>query len=136
MKLVIISSPTLFSVVGHAGELRVYQSDSMGDIKYNKPSYVVQENGRIIEVNPAGRIQYHKKQYQIKGQTIYQVNSIGDIKYNKPSYTIQKDGRIIEVNPAGRVQYHKQQYLMKDGKIYQINSTGDIQYHKPQFVIK
>ena len=43
MKLVTICVLTLLAVVAHAEEQRVYQRDSMGNIMYDKPSYVVQK---------------------------------------------------------------------------------------------
>ena len=43
MKLVTICVLTLLAVVAHAEGQRVYQRDSMGNIMYDKPSYVVQK---------------------------------------------------------------------------------------------
>ena len=73
----------------HTEEKRIYQTDSLGNIQYHKPSYSLQKEGRIIETDPIGNKQYHKQQYQIKGDKIYQIDSLGNIQYHKPSLTIK-----------------------------------------------
>jgi hypothetical protein len=50
----------------HAEEKRIYQTDSLGNIQYNKPSYSIQKNGRIIQTDKVGNKQFDKQQYQIK----------------------------------------------------------------------
>ncbi|MCF8000158.1 MAG: hypothetical protein K9L25_14100 [Methylovulum sp.] len=73
----------------HAEEKRIYQTDSLGNIQYHKPSYNIEKEGRIIETDPIGNKQYHKQQYQIKGDNIYQIDSLGNIQYHKPSLMIK-----------------------------------------------
>ncbi len=71
-----------------ADEKRIYQTDSVGNVQYHKPSYTVRQDGRIIETDAVGNKQYHKQQYQIKGDRVYQTDSVGNIQYHKPSQTI------------------------------------------------
>jgi hypothetical protein len=89
MKLTPFILLTFFTVTTHAGEQRIYQQDSMGNIQYHKPSYTVQKNGRIIETDTIGNKQYHKQQYQMKDATVYPVDSVGNIQYNKPRVLIK-----------------------------------------------
>ena len=80
---------SLFAVLAfsaHADEKRIYQTDSLGNIQYHKPSYTIQKDGRIIETDPIGNRQYHKQQYQIKGVKTYPVDSQGNIQYHKPHF--------------------------------------------------
>ncbi|MDY0014437.1 MAG: hypothetical protein RBS40_16295 [Rhodocyclaceae bacterium] len=70
-----------------ADEKRIYQTDSVGNIQYHKPSYTVRQDGRIIETDSVGNKQYHKQQYQIKGDRVYQTDSVGNIQYHKPGFT-------------------------------------------------
>ena len=70
-----------------AAEKRIYQTDSYGNVQYNKPSYTVRQDGRVIETDPYGNKQYHKQQYQIKDGKVYQTDSVGNIQYHKPGFT-------------------------------------------------
>jgi hypothetical protein len=72
---------SLLAFTAHAEEKRIYQTDSLGNIQYNKPSYSIQKDGRIIETDPIGNKQYDKKQNQIKGDKTYPVESQGNIQY-------------------------------------------------------
>lgn len=72
-----------------AGEARIYQQDSAGNIQYHKPSAVIQKDGRIVETDTVGNKQYHKQQYQIKDGKVYQTDSVGNIKYHKPQTVIK-----------------------------------------------
>jgi len=72
----------LITICAHAEKNRIYQTDSLGNIQYNKPSYTIQKDGRIIQTDPIG----NKQQYQIKGDKTYPVDSLGNIQYNKPKF--------------------------------------------------
>jgi len=76
----------LFAVSVHADEKRIYQTDSLGNIQYHKPSFTIQKDGRIIETDPIGNKQFNKQQFQIKGDKTYPVDSVGNIQYNKPHF--------------------------------------------------
>ena len=76
----------LITICAHAEENRIYQTDSLGNIQYNKPSYAIQKDGRIIETDAVGNKQYDKQQFQIKGDKTYPVDSLGNIQYNKPQF--------------------------------------------------
>ena len=67
----------------------IYQTDSVGNIQHQKPSYTVRNDGRVIQTDPYGNKQYHKQQFQIKGDKIYQTDSVGNIQYNKPHQIIK-----------------------------------------------
>ena len=79
----------LITISAHADEKRIYQTDSVGNIQYNKPSQTIQNDGRIIQTDPYGNKQYDKQQYQIKGDRVYQSDSVGNIQYNKPQLKIK-----------------------------------------------
>lgn len=79
----------LVAISAHADEKRIYQTDSIGNIQYNKPSQTIQNDGRIIEIDPYGNKQYQKQQYQIKGDKIYQTDSVGNIQYDKSQRRIK-----------------------------------------------
>jgi hypothetical protein len=66
-------------ICAHAEEKRIYQTDSLGNIQYNKPLYAIQKDGRIVVTDAVGNKQYDKQQYQIKGDKTYSVDSPGNI---------------------------------------------------------
>ena len=68
---------SLLTYSAHADDKKIYQTDSLGNIQYNKPSYTLQKDGRIIETDAVG----NKQQYQIKGDKTYPVDSLGTIQY-------------------------------------------------------
>jgi hypothetical protein len=72
----------LITLSAHSEEKRIYQTDSLGNIQYNKPSFTFKKNGRIIETDAVG----NKQQYQIKGDKTYPVDSLGNIQYHKPQF--------------------------------------------------
>jgi len=76
----------LITVFAHAEEKRIYQTDSLGNIQYNKPSYTIQKDGRILQTDAVGNKQYDKQQYRIKGGKTYPVDSLGNIQYNKQGF--------------------------------------------------
>jgi len=66
-----------------AEENQIYQTDSVGNIQYQNPSYIIQKDGRVIQTDPIGNKQYNKQQYQIKGDKIYRTDSVGNIQYHQ-----------------------------------------------------
>ncbi len=78
---------TLCSLAANA-ERRIYSTDSIGNRQYNKPSYVVTDDGRIYETDSIGNRRYDKQSYKIEGEKIYPVDSIGNRQYDKPSFEI------------------------------------------------
>jgi len=113
---------------------KIYQTDAYGHIRYDKPSWVVKDNGRMIEVSPYGREESHKQQYVIKDNRVYHADAVGNIKHNKPSWTVGKDGRVMQNDVLGNPQYHKPQYIIEDAKVYAAGVTG--QAKRPAFAIK
>ena len=77
------------TISAHANEKRIYQTDSIGNIQYNKSSQTIQNDGRIIQTDSIGNKQYDKQQYQIKCDKVYQTDSVGNIQYDKPQLKIK-----------------------------------------------
>lgn len=48
---------TLITICAHSEEKRIYQTDSIGNIHYNKPYYTIRKDGRIIETAAVGNKQ-------------------------------------------------------------------------------
>ena len=113
---------------------KVYETDAYGRVRYNRPSWVVTDKGRLVEVSPYGRPQPQKQQYAVKGDRVYAASATGQIQYNKPSWTVGKDGRVIQNDAFGNPQYHKPQYVVKDGKVYATSAIG--QLRRPLYEIK
>ena len=78
----------IFCMNAFAADTKIYQQDALGNTLHNKPSYVVQDNGHIIETDTIGNKRYNKQQYQMKDGKIYQTDSLGNIQYNKPQFVI------------------------------------------------
>ncbi len=65
-------------------ETRIYQTDSIGTVNTSKPSYVIQEDGRVLPTDSIGtRDSGNKEQYKIIGDRIYETDSIGTVKHDK-----------------------------------------------------
>lgn len=69
MRKVFVLFLLLLSNIVSAKEVRVYQTDSVGNIQYHKPSYVITEKGQVIPVDTVGNKQYHKQQFKIESKT-------------------------------------------------------------------
>ena len=102
----------------------IYQTDKYGNVQYNKQSWVVKDDGRLIEVSPYGREQSHEQQYVTKKNRVYHADSTGRIQHNKPSYTVGADGRVIPNDPYGNPQYQRPQYVIKDSTVYRADAAG------------
>jgi hypothetical protein len=89
MKLVLTLLFAVTTLSVHADEKHIYQTDSVGNIQYNKLSQTIQNDGRIIQTDPVGNKQYDQQQYQIKGDKVYQTDSVGNIQYDKPQQRIK-----------------------------------------------
>lgn len=88
---ILVTGGLMLSVINaFAGDARLYQQDSAGNIQYHKPSAAIHKDGRIIEADSVGNKQYHKQQYQIKDGKVYQTDSAGNIQYHKPKGVIKK----------------------------------------------
>ena len=107
-----------------AAGTRVYETDGYGRIRHDRPSWVVTDKGRVVEVTPYGRRQPHKQQFAIKGDRIYAADSMGRVQHNKPSWTVRADGRVIQNDAFGHPQYHEQQYTVKGSMVYKTGPTG------------
>jgi len=90
MRTALLIASMLVALSVHAAEKRIYQTDSVGNVQYHKPSFTVEPNGRIVETDSVGTKLHHKQQYQIKDGKIFQRDSAGNIQYHKPGLTIKK----------------------------------------------
>ena len=62
---------------------RIYQTDSVGNVKYHAPAWTVQPDWRLIETNRYGEKMYHKQQYKVVGGQISPVDSVGNPQAHK-----------------------------------------------------
>jgi hypothetical protein len=65
------------------GERRIYQTDSIGNIQYHRPSWTVARDGRIVETNQWGEKQPHKQQYKIIDEKIVPTDMVGNPQWHK-----------------------------------------------------
>lgn len=80
--LAIILGIGFMPLVKATNETRIYQTDSVGTVKANKPSFVIQKDGRILPTDSIGtKIDGSKDQYKIIGDRIYETDSIGTVKH-------------------------------------------------------
>jgi hypothetical protein len=89
LKVIFVFLYLLSIMKANGADIRIYQQDNIGSIQYNKPSAVIEKDGRIIQTDSIGNKQNHKKQYIIKKGNIYQTDSIGNIQYHKPQAVIK-----------------------------------------------
>jgi len=103
---------------------RIYQTDPYGRVQHNQPSWVVKENGRLVEVSRYGSEQSHKQQYVIKDNRVYHADFAGRVQHNKPSYSMEENGRVIQNSPYGQPQYNQPQYVVEGSKVYAADAYG------------
>lgn len=66
-------------------ERRIYQTDSIGTVTTDKPSYVIQKDGRILPADSIGtRDAGSRDQYRIIGDRVYETDSIGTVIPERP----------------------------------------------------
>lgn len=66
-------------------ETRIYQTDSIGTVITDKPSYVIQKDGRILPTDSIGtRDAGSQNQYRIIEDRIYETDSIGTVRPDRP----------------------------------------------------
>ncbi|SFM74483.1 hypothetical protein [Nitrosomonas communis] len=62
-------------------ETRIYHTDSIGTVITDKPSYIIQKDGRILPTDSIGtRDAGSQNQYRIIGDRIYETDSIGTVR--------------------------------------------------------
>ncbi len=66
---------------------QIYQTDSVGNVRYHAPSWAVQPDGRVIETNRYGEKMHHKQQYKIVGDQVMPVDSVGNPQPHKGAAT-------------------------------------------------
>lgn len=125
MRALVIACLVLLALPIAADDQKVFQKDVYGNTQYNLPSWVVENNGRVVEVSPYGDKQNQKPGFQIRGDKVYQTDAYARIQHHKTSYTVQSDGRVIVTDAYGNKQYHKPQYEVKGDKVYQTDAYGN-----------
>jgi len=68
---------------GQQQDRRIYQTDSVGNVKYHGPSWTIQSDGRVIGTNPYGEKMHHKQQYKVVGGQVMPVDSVGNPQPHK-----------------------------------------------------
>jgi hypothetical protein len=66
---------------------QIYQTDSVGNVRYHAPSWAIQPDGRVIETNRYGEKMHHKQQYKIVGDQVMPVDSVGNPQPHKGGST-------------------------------------------------
>lgn len=74
---------------GQQQDRRIYQTDSVGNVKYHAPSWTIQSDGRVIETNPYGEKMHHKQQYKVVGGQVMPVDSVGNFQPQKGAATLR-----------------------------------------------
>jgi len=103
-----------------AKDAKVYQTDKYGNVQYHKPSYAVQPDGKIMEVDPYGnRMQ---QQYEIKGNQVYTTDKFGN---RLESSFVVKDNKVHRTDKYGNVQHHEPSHTIQpDGKVMKVDAYG------------
>lgn len=66
-------------------EKRLYQTDSIRTVVTDRPSYVIQRDGRILPTDSIGtRNNGSQNQNRIIGDRIYKTDSIGTVRPDRP----------------------------------------------------
>lgn len=78
----------LVSTMSYA-ETKIYKTDSVGNVQYNKGALVVQGN-TIVKQDSIGNNQYHQGGFKIVNNQVYKTDSIGNVQYNKGSGKVGK----------------------------------------------
>ncbi len=66
MKFTLFTSLIIFALSAQAAEKRIYSTDAIGNRQYDKPSYMISDNGRIYETDSIGNRQYDKRSFEMK----------------------------------------------------------------------
>lgn len=126
----------IINVTAQAADRRIFETDSSGNRKYDKPSYTITDNGRIYETDSSGNHKYNGQHFRIDGSRILPTDSSGNRLYNLPSRAISTNGQIYETDSSGNRRYDGQNYKLDGNKIIPTDSSGNRQYDKPQFQIR
>ena len=102
----------------------MYQTDAYGRIQHNKPSYSVEENGRIVEVDPYGNKQHYEQQYIIRKVRVYETNSCDRTHYHKPSCNVGTAGWSSRLTPTATSDTTSRR------KVYETDAYGQVRQQK------
>jgi hypothetical protein len=56
---------------------RIYEADSHGRIRYDRPSCSVEKNGKVVQTDAYGNRLYGKPQFVIQGNKVYAADAYG-----------------------------------------------------------
>ena len=62
---------------------RVYEIDSYGGIRHDKPYYAVGKDGRVVPTDAYGHKRYDRPQYQVKDGKVYETDAYGRVGQQK-----------------------------------------------------
>ena len=61
----------------------VYEADSYGRVRYDKPLYAVGKDGRVVQTDAYGNKRYDKPQFKVEGTKVYQTDAYGRVQQQK-----------------------------------------------------
>ena len=61
----------------------MYETNSYGQIQHNKPPWIVEKDGRVVQVDPYGNKQLHKQQYKVVDGKVYEADAYGQVQQQK-----------------------------------------------------
>ena len=61
----------------------MYETDSYGRIRHDKPYYAVGKDGRVVQTDGYGNKRYNKPQYQVKDGKVYETDAYGRVQQQK-----------------------------------------------------
>ena len=62
--------------------MSVYETNSYGRIQHHKPSWILEKDGRVVQVDPFGKT-LHKQQYKVEGGKVYETDAYGRVQQQK-----------------------------------------------------
>ena len=113
---------------------KIYQTDAYGRIRYDKPSWVVKDDGRIVQIKPVRTRGIAQAAVRDQGRPRPPCGR----EWASAAQQTVLDGRQGRARHSerrlGNPQYHKPQYVNEDGKVYATDATGQVK--RPAYEIK
>ena len=61
----------------------MYETNSYGQIQHNKPSWIVEKDGRVVQTESYGSKRYDRPQYKVEGGKVYETDAYGRVQQQK-----------------------------------------------------
>ena len=61
----------------------VYEADSYGRVRYDKPSWILEKDGRVVQTDAYGNKRYDRPQYKVDGVKVYETDAYGRVQQQK-----------------------------------------------------